>query len=42
MCVSIARWFDPAGPLSAEDVAIEHAEFALRLVQSRPARPLHG
>jgi AcrR family transcriptional regulator len=32
MCVSIARWFDPAGPLSAGQVAAEHGEFALRLV----------
>jgi AcrR family transcriptional regulator len=32
MCVSVARWFDPAGALSAEQVAAEHAVFALRLV----------
>jgi len=32
MCVSVARWFDPDGPLSAEQIAAEHAEFALRLV----------
>ncbi len=34
MCVSVARWFDPAGPLSAEQVAAEHGEFALRLVSA--------
>jgi AcrR family transcriptional regulator len=32
MCVSVARWFDPDGPLSAGQIAAEHAEFALRLV----------
>jgi len=32
MCVSVARWFDPDGPLSAEQIAAEHAEVALRLV----------
>ena len=32
MCVSIARWFDPAGPLTAEQIAAEHGEFAVRLV----------
>jgi AcrR family transcriptional regulator len=41
MCVSVARWFDPAGPLSAEQVASEHGEFALRLVGTagRGAKP---
>jgi AcrR family transcriptional regulator len=32
MCVSVARWFDPAGALSAEQVAAAHGVFALRLV----------
>jgi len=32
MCVSVARWFDPAGALSAEQVASEYGEFALRVV----------
>ena len=32
MCVSIARWFDPAGPLSAGQIAAEYGEFAVRLV----------
>ena len=36
MCVSIARWFDPAGPLSAGQIAAEHGEFALRLVGAGP------
>ena len=38
MCVSVARWFDPAGPLSPEQVAAEHGVFALRLVGA-PALP---
>jgi hypothetical protein len=29
--VSTARWFDPGGPLPAEQIAAEHGEFALRL-----------
>lgn len=32
MCVAIARWFRDDGPLSAEEAAVTHAEFALRLV----------
>ena len=32
MCVSVARWFDPMGALSAEQVASDYGEFALRLV----------
>jgi AcrR family transcriptional regulator len=35
MCVSIARWFDPSGPLRAEEIAGEYGEFALRLVGAR-------
>lgn len=31
MCVSVARWFSPGGPLSAEQVAEQYSEFALRL-----------
>ena len=31
MCVSVARWFSPDGPLSAEQVAEQYSEFALRL-----------
>lgn len=32
MCVAIARWFRDDGPLSPDQVATEHARFALRLV----------
>ena len=31
MCVSVARWFSPDGVLTAEDVAEQYSEFALRL-----------
>jgi AcrR family transcriptional regulator len=31
LCVSIARWFRPDGPLSAEEVAAQYAEFAVRI-----------
>ncbi|PRZ44346.1 TetR family transcriptional regulator [Antricoccus suffuscus] len=37
MCVSIARWFDPDGPVSAEEIARQHGEFALRIVGVRSA-----
>lgn len=36
MSVSIARWFREDGPRSAEQVADEYAEFALRVVKYRP------
>lgn len=36
MSVSIARWFSDEGPLTAEQVADHHAEFALRIVRYRP------
>jgi AcrR family transcriptional regulator len=42
MCVSVARWFDPARALSAEQIAAEHGVFALRLVgavQPGPSGP---
>ena len=32
MCVSIARWFKDDGPLTADDVARQYTEFALRIV----------
>jgi AcrR family transcriptional regulator len=35
MSVSIARWFREDGPLTAEQVADEYAEFALRIVRHR-------
>jgi AcrR family transcriptional regulator len=36
MSVSIARWFREDGPLIAQEVADEYAEFALRIVRYRP------
>jgi len=36
MSVSIARWFRDDGPRTAEQVADEYAEFALRIVRYRP------
>ncbi|MGN0100401.1 MAG: TetR/AcrR family transcriptional regulator [Dietzia sp.] len=32
LCVSIANWYRPDGPLSADDVACRHVEFARRMV----------
>ncbi|MFC9358363.1 TetR/AcrR family transcriptional regulator [Rhodococcus sp. NPDC057014] len=32
MCVSIARWFQSGGELTAEDVARQHADYALSIV----------
>lgn len=31
LCVSIARWFRPDGPLSAQEVAAQYAQFAVRI-----------
>jgi hypothetical protein len=39
LCVSIARWFRPDGPLSASEVAAEYAEFALRIARSHDPGP---
>jgi hypothetical protein len=36
MSVSIARWFREDGPRTAEQVADEYAEYALRIVRYRP------
>jgi hypothetical protein len=36
MSVSIARWFHEEGPLTADQVADQYAEFALRIVRYRP------
>jgi AcrR family transcriptional regulator len=44
MCVSVARWFSPGGPLSAEQVAEQYSEFALRVagyVGGRRDGPAH-
>ncbi|MDN5932927.1 MAG: TetR/AcrR family transcriptional regulator [Pseudonocardia sp.] len=35
MCVSIARWFRDDGPITAEQVADEYTDFALRVVGAR-------
>lgn len=35
MCVSVARWFRDDGPLSADDVARLHADFAVRIAEGR-------
>ena len=34
LCVSIAHWFRPDRPLSAEDVAHQYAEFAVRIARA--------
>jgi AcrR family transcriptional regulator len=39
MCVSIARWFQDDGPRTAEQVANEYADFALRIAGFVPRRP---
>jgi hypothetical protein len=39
MCLSIARWFRDDGARSAERVADEYADFALRIVGFVPDRP---
>jgi len=39
MCLSIARWFRDDGARSAEQVADEYADFALRIVGFVPDRP---
>lgn len=33
LCVSIAHWFRPDGPLSADEVARQYAEFAVRIAR---------
>jgi AcrR family transcriptional regulator len=39
MCLSIARWFRDDGPRTAEQVADEYADFALRIAGFVPDRP---
>lgn len=34
LCVSIAHWFQPDGPLSAQEVAHQYAEFAVRIARA--------
>ena len=36
MCVDIARWFDPAGPRSAQELSATLASISLRMVSSQP------
>jgi hypothetical protein len=35
LCVSVARWFSPDGPLTAAEVAERYGEFALRIAGAR-------
>ena len=42
MCVSVARWFSPGGPLTAEQVAEQYSEFALRVAGLVGAPPSQG
>lgn len=42
MCVSIARWFREDGPLSAEEVARQYGEFALRMAGSTAGSDIRG
>ena len=39
MCLSIARWFRDDGTRTAEQVADEYTDFALRIVGFVPDRP---
>jgi hypothetical protein len=36
MCLSIARWFRDDGDLTADQVADEYADFALRIAGYKP------
>ncbi|MBW0118728.1 TetR family transcriptional regulator [Pseudonocardia abyssalis] len=36
LCTALITWFRTSGPVGAEQVAREHADFALRLVEARP------
>lgn len=36
MCTALAQWFDPAGSISADDIARSHTRFALNLVEYKP------
>lgn len=42
MCSGVARWFDPAGPLSLEDLAEHYAGLACRLLGVSPATRRSG
>jgi AcrR family transcriptional regulator len=38
MCLGIANWYDPAGPLGPEDIAERYTQFALGIVGQRSRR----
>jgi AcrR family transcriptional regulator len=42
MCVDIARWFDPAGSRTAQDLSATLASIALRIVSADPPIPSGG
>jgi AcrR family transcriptional regulator len=42
MCVSIARWFRAGGEFTAEDVARQYADYALRIVGAKHIRRRAG
>lgn len=37
-CNAIAQWYDPAGPLTADDLVERYTEIALRVVEARRTR----
>lgn len=39
LCVSIASWYRPDGPLAADDVVARHLDFARGMVGAGPRRP---
>lgn len=40
MCTSLPSWFNPEGPVSAEEIASEYADFALRLLGYKNLQPV--
>lgn len=36
LCSSVARWFDPDGPLGLDDITAEYEQFVLRIVAAAP------
>lgn len=39
LCIDVARWYDPAGRESPQDVAILYGSLVLRMLGAAPARP---
>jgi AcrR family transcriptional regulator/transcriptional regulator with XRE-family HTH domain len=39
MCTSLPQWFDPRGPASAETIALEYADLALRMLSAPLNQP---